>query len=361
MRLTATPAPALAESMYSEMAAVKIHICKRLQSYTIYCSKHFFQKMFTNVKLCVSLQPIINPKNYKIMAILNRGFDQTNLSGSVGAVTYARVGGVTVARQKVPMHVKARQTRALMLIRMQWANLVAVWKSLATVNWHPSFPKENKRVSDFNMFVSTNMKRNMVYLPKSLVRAGAGVAVAYDVTRGTQRSIAVEFGNNDVPETNLALGTLTIGSSTTVAAFSSAIINNNEDWQDGDQLTLLTLVQAYDAENNVPYLKADAQKITLSSTAATVMLSDVCDVSMLSVVDGCLAWAGSVNGAVAAIHSRIVDGETSCSNQSLVVSNSYASQYQTNAAFLAAANSYGGLAQPQMLTPDIDIYLDSNI
>lgn len=289
------------------------------------------------------------------MAILNRGFDQTNLNGSVGGVTYRRVGGVTIASQKVPMKSHAKQTTRLMRTRMQWPNLVSVWRTINSTRWHPAFRKDNRRQSDFNMFMQKNMKKYPIWLTKSHVRQGAGVIGAYIVSDGSMGAVSCGFGNNNIPTTDLLVGTLTLGNATTLAAFSSAIINNNpnKDFRTGDQLTLLTVLQQ-SQPSAAPTLTATAMEVTLDTAADTSLLSDYIDVSALSVVDGKLAWSVAVTGGVAAVHSRLVNGETVCSNATLVINNDIVSQYQTSTAFYAACESYGGIAEEQMLTPNVD-------
>lgn len=289
------------------------------------------------------------------MAILNRGFDQTNLSGSVGGVTYRRVDGVTIASQKVPMHVKAKQTVSLMATRMRWPNLVAIWRALNTTDWHPSFLGTSKRVSDFNRFMATNFATANIYLPKSVVRAGAGIVSVVCVTEGNLTAISCGFGSGSVPTTDLAVGTLTLGNSTTLAAFSSAIIDNNpsQSWRNGDQLTLLTLTQVVDSQG-VNRITAHVDEVTLDTEGDTSMLSDIIDVARYTVTDGKLAWSAAVTGGVTAVHSRLVDGVTVCSTQFLEINNPGAVQYSTAAAFRTACESYGGLVQNAMLTPNVN-------
>lgn len=289
------------------------------------------------------------------MAILNRGFDQTNLNGSVGGVTYRRVGGVTIASQKVPMKSHAKQTTRLMRTRMQWPNMVAVWRAINTTKWHPAFRKDNRRQSDFNMFMQKNMKKFPIWLTKSYVRQGAGVVGAYIVSDGSMGAVSCGWGNNNIPTTDLLVGTLTLGNSTTVAAFSSAIIDNNpaKDFRTGDQLTLLTVLQR-SQPGEAPTLTASVIEVTLDPAADTTLLSDIIDVSQLSIVDGKLSWSVAVAGGVAAVHSRLVNGETICSNATLTVNNDIVSQYQSSTAFYTACESYGGIAEEQMLTPNID-------
>lgn len=288
------------------------------------------------------------------MAILNRGFDQTNLNGSVGGVTYRRVGGVTVASQKVPMHVQAKQTPKLMFTRMRWVNLVALWKAINATSWHPSFRKDNSRQSDFNMFMKVNMAGARTFIPRSIAAANGSVVAPIVLTSPSAlKTINVEFGNNNIPESSIAVGSLTLGNSTTLQAFSQSIIDNNDQWQSGDQLTVLVVRQ--NTGNGVPYAVATEVHVVLdnSAAAATKLLSDYIDPSFLSVVDGTLALSGPVNGGAAFVQSREVNGETICSGQSLVVQNASLQAYQGETAFRAAVDTYGGFASSELLTPDL--------
>lgn len=295
------------------------------------------------------------------MAILNRGFDQTNLQGSIGGVTYRREGGVTIASQKVPMHVSAKQTPKLMYTRMRWVNLVALWKVINTTSWHPSFQRPNKRTSDFNMFMKANMAGARTFIPRSVASAmGSVVAPVKLTTPSILPTIEVEYGNANIPESDIAVGTLTLGNSTTLKDFSTAIIDNNLNWLSGDKLVILVVHQL--TNNNIPYGSAESIEITLNNgaDAATTLVKDIIDISLLSVIDGMLALSGPVNGGVAFVHTRIVDGETICSGQELVVNNTYIATYQGTAAFNAAVDSYGGFAAAETLTPDVDLDVDVN-
>lgn len=295
------------------------------------------------------------------MAILARGFDQTNLSGSVGGVTYRRVGGVTVASQKVPMHVEHTRTARLMLTRMKWVNLVALWKVINQTGWHPSFQRENRRVSDFNMFLRTNFPAAVTFIDKGISRAYGSVVAPVRLTSGSVLTpIEVEFGSGDVPESDLSCP-IALGSSTTLKAFSVAIAESNNGWLIGDKLTILIVRQS--SVNGIPSANAIALSVTLddSTDAETTLLSDLIDVSLLGIVDGCLALAGPVNGGCAMVHSRLVNGETICSNADLTVQNSILSTYQGLTAFNKAAESYGGIARNYLLTPDTDIDIAEHI
>lgn len=277
----------------------------------------------------------------------------SKMRGKVGNWVYARLNGQTIAKEKADKKATPTRTRAQMLTRMQWANLVNLYGAFKG-NLHPSF--ENKPItrSDYNMFISANVNANPVYLTQNQARQGGCLVAAYQITRGKLPSISVEFGNNNIPESSIAVGSLTLGNSTTLKAFSDAIIQNNSGWLSGDQLSVFVAHQMMDANTGVPRVDINAVEITLDSAGDTTMLSDLVDASFFSVVDGCLALSGPVNGGVAFVHSRYVNGKTSVSTQFFVVNNSYLAQYQTSAAYDNAVESYGGINKDDFLTPNLD-------
>ncbi len=283
----------------------------------------------------------------------------TRLRGSIGSYTFARVNGQTVAKQKVDKKGVPVRTRSQMLSRMQFANLIHVYQSFKG-NLHPSFEGKPQRVSDYNEFVRTNMNANPVYLTKNQSLQGGCLVAAYQVTRGSLPGVSVEFGNNNVPESSIAVGSLTLGNSTTLKAFSDAIVQNNTGWLSGDQLTVFVAHQMMDAATGVPRVEINAIELTLDENADTTMLSDLVETSFFSVVDGCLALSGPVNGGVAFVHSRKSHSGTKVSTQFFVVNNSYLAQYQTSAAFNNAVKSYGGLTQDEFLTPNLDDVVEQN-
>ena len=275
----------------------------------------------------------------------------SKLHGSIGNVTYSRVNGQTVAKEKVEKKSVPTRTYAQMVRRVRWANLVNLWQAFEGT-LKPSFEGKKQRVSDFNMFIQANINAAHVSLTKDVAVQGGCVVEACQVTRGQLPGIAVEFGSNNVPETDIALGTLTLGNSTTLKAFSDAVIDNNADWHSGDQLSFYIARQLMDANTGVPRVAVDAVEVTLDTSADTTLLKDVVDTSLLAVADGCLSLSGPVNGGVACVHSRKRNGNTIVSTQFFVVNNSYLANYTTASAMNAAILSYGGVNKDEFLTPN---------
>ena len=159
-----------------------------------------------------------------------------------------------------------------------------------------------------------NLGKNPVYLTKEQASMRGAVVASYMVTMGSLSPINVEFGNNDIPECDIALGSLTLGNSTTLKAFSDAVVQNNSDWRSGDQLSVYIARQMVDAGTGVPRVVIEAVEVTLDTAGDTTLLSDLMDTSLFGVVDGC----------------------------------------QTAAAFNSAVKSYGGVDSDQFLTPNLD-------
>lgn len=282
------------------------------------------------------------------MSRVNRGFNLTSMNGSVGAVTYVTRKGITVAKQKVPAKLNYRKTKRSMAPRMRWMALVRMWQALNTVGWHPSFRDKVGLQSDFNMFMKANSAVD-VYLTKTIVSSNGGVVAPVQVTQGGLPTIGGS-GNGNVVTTSLSLGSISIGASTTLATFSTAIVENNEGWSNGDQLTIVRLTQVVDAQTNIPRITADIVEVVLDSTDSSTLLGDLVIAGLLDSVDGKLVISG-VNGGACAVHSSGDGDNYDVSSENLVVINPLLNQYTSNSALMAAISSYGGLSSVPFLVP----------
>ena len=285
------------------------------------------------------------------MAKLNRGFNQVALNGSVGAVTYVYRKGTTIAKQKVPPKVKAKQTPRLMATRMRWANLVRMWQALNSVGWHPSFKSVEGLQSDYNAFVKRNFSRGPVYLTKDVVLQGGGVVGPAQVTEGELATIGGSMVEGVFTST-IAMGAMTIGASSTLRTFSQTILEENPDWMNGDQLTIVILRQG--GTNAAPVIVPEIHELTIDDQDDSSLLGDLIGVNTLAVTGGKLVLSGTVVGGACFVHSRETSNGTIVSTEVLAISNSSVlNAYQGGSAFERAVNSYGGFATSQYLTPNI--------
>lgn len=275
----------------------------------------------------------------------------SNLRGSAGNWTFTRLAGQTIAKQKVNTKGTSPRTFAQMVRRVAWANIVNMWRAFEGLD-RPSFEGRDPRHSDFNEFMGANLDVVPVFLDKEEARAGGCVAAPYQVTRGSLPSIGLESGDGGVVKTSVQLGDLVIGSNTTVAEFSNAVLTNNRDFAAGDNITVFVVHQLLDAATGVPRVEVSESNVTLDPEDSVTLLFDTAMQEAFSTVDGVLGMSGSMDGAVVYIHSRKTASGTAVSTQRLLAKNAILASYQTATKRDEAIASYGGKTQPLYLTPN---------
>lgn len=292
------------------------------------------------------------------MAILN-GIN-TKLRGSIGQYTFQRLNGQTVAKEKVEKKAIPVRTLTQMMRRVRWANLVNMYRAFEGT-LHPSFESKDPRVSDYNMFMQANIGSSNVALSKNEAVQGACVVAAYQITRGQLPGIMVGIDSSHMATTDIAVGALSIGASTTLKAFSDAIIQNNPTWRNGDQISLYIATQTVDGVSGMPRVEMKAIEVTLDTADEDTLLEDITGQNVYDVQDGMLKYKAALIGGIACVHSRKVNGKTIVSTQRFVVDNPTLAQYTTSAAFDTAIESYGGVNKEQFLTPNVDnVYAPTN-
>lgn len=282
------------------------------------------------------------------MSRVNRGFNLTAMNGSVGAVTYVTRKGITVAKQKVPAKLNYTKTLRSMTPRMRWMAIVRMWQALNTVGWHPSFKNKEGLQSDFNMFMKANSAVD-VYLTKDIVSANGGVVAPVQVTQGGLPTVGGTMTESGFL-TTISLGSITIGASTTLRTFSQAILENNPDWNNGDQLTIVVLSQVVDASTNIPRISPKIVELILDDEDDGTLLGDIVGTELIEVADGKLRIM-SVNGGACVVHSAGEGENFDVSTEWMAMANPILTQYTSNTALMAAINSYGGLSGVQFLIP----------
>ena len=276
------------------------------------------------------------------------------MKGSAGDWTYSRVGGSTIAKQKVEKKENPSRSFAQMARRVRWRNIQNLWASFSGT-LRPSFEGRAVRVSDANAFVSANIGGAPVYLTKEEAKQGACVVAAYEITNGSLPSIDVAAGTGGVPVTDIALGNLIIDSDTTLKEFSDAVVDNNSGYVQGDQISCYIAIQEQNPVTGIPYVRIKAYEVTLNQRDEDTLLADVVAADGFSSVDGKLGASGAVSGGIAWVHSRKEAGQTHVSKQSFYVNNALLAQYQTAAKRIEAILSYGGKVSQLFLVPNTDM------
>ena len=196
--------------------------------------------------------------------------------GGAGGFSFYIRGGEQVIRQRKNNSnygEGASRTRAQMIRRIRWGNLVNVFKSQKS--WQPkAYDSKTKGQTDYNIFMALNINQATVGLTKEMCLSGCAVIEGYQVSRGSLPPIALsasQSGSFYVTDIKL---TISIGSSTTVGQLAADIIANNSQFQEGDNIAFVSFKNWLSSRVEWPYAASSYAEITLDSTSA-VLLSAV--------------------------------------------------------------------------------------
>ena len=280
------------------------------------------------------------------MAILNGILKKLN--GSAGSLTFKQYAGQTVVSEKISV-VKRSNTPMQMRQRTKWGNVIQMYKGICPlINY--GFESKPVGKSDYNMFMKVNMKGSDIYLTREEVAGGGCIAAPYQLTQGTLPSI-VTVGEGDNVRTDISLGDLTIDAETTVKNFAQAVVNNNADYDYGDQISFFDVLQRVNAVTGIPYCQFLATNVVLDK-ASEVKLLDMVSKYGFATVDGFLGHIeGEGAGVFAWVHTRKSSGKTLVSTQSLINNNAeMIAEYSGAEAYKRSVKTYGG-ENSAFLTP----------
>ena len=227
-------------------------------------------------------------------------------------------------------------------MRCQLANMSANFK-LYQGKLKLAWESKKAGLSEYNCFVASNYDKNPVYITKSMRVAGACVLAESYISNGSLPPIDAVVNGSGALVSDLSLGGLVIDAQTTVADLTMAILQNNAEWEDGDQLTWFYGVQRVDSAGT-PRASLTAEKVVLDTTNENPLWGVVSAVGFSS-VGGYLGMSQAlVNAGGVWVHSREKDsGSIKVSSQQMTVVSDVLAQYQTYAAMKASADSYGGI------------------
>ena len=272
------------------------------------------------------------------MAILNGILKKLN--GSAGSLTFKQVNGQTVVSEKITA-VKKSNTPMQMRQRTKWGNVVQMYKGICPlINY--GYEAKPAGCSDYNMFMKANMKGSEIYLTRDEVAGGGCVAYPYQLTQGTLPSIVVT-GSGDNARTDIKLGDLVIDAETKVKDFSMAVVNNNADYDYGDQISFFDVLQRVNAETGIPYCQFLATSVMLDKASEGKLL-DMVSKYGFATVDGFLGHIeGEGSGVYAWVHSRKSSTKTQVSTQTFVNNNAdVIAEYSGDQAYKRSVKTYGG-------------------
>lgn len=270
-----------------------------------------------------------------------------------GTVLYTQ-GGRTLQRELAP-EVKNPKTPAQMGQRVKWANLVAFYR--ANAGWMPkAFENKKATQSDYNKFMSLNAANSRIYLTKEQARQGACVVDSYRVSDGTLQPVDI-FPTEQNWVTNLYLtGLDKLDATTTVAAFSTALLSSNAGLRSGDQLSFIRVTQLFNNTTDIPYVQVRAYELLINEQGPG-LLKDFWPIELIALgqeqeTPALMVKNNNKQGGFAIIVSRTQGGRVLVSPSQVTQVNMAAiiKQYSSDTALSAAIESYG---------QGDDVFLDS--
>lgn len=275
------------------------------------------------------------------------------IKGRIGDTTYYVSMDRQIARQALNSSnygESARRSPSQQNRRVMWANLVNFYR--ASKGWMPkAFESKSAKQTDYNRFMSANLQNARIALTKAMASVSACVADAFIVSQGSLRSIQVSKLTNSW-QTDIKLGELTIGDTTTVGQFAAAVIANNNFILEGDQISFISYQQYLDAQST-PHVICTAYEVTLYSNSSELLRNYLPMFCSISSDNGFLGTSTDISlGGFAYILSRnLGSGRLLVSTQELITNNDVlVSQYSSAATVKEAIESYG---------VDADTFLDT--
>lgn len=262
--------------------------------------------------------------------------------GRVGNMTFYVEGGrqlARVAQNSSNYGETARRSEAQQGRRVRWANLVNFYK--ASKGWMAKAYETKKRTqSDYNKFMSLNINNARIFLTKQAAAMGACITDEFKISEGSLRTINI-VKTGDSWRTDINMGGLDPGDSTTVAEFSTAVINGNNYVHEGMQLTFVSYQQTEFA-SGVPSVICTAYEVTIDETNNDPLFAYIPSFAM-ELNGGFVGASAAISrGCFAYIWSETINGSVRVSSQTLINNNqALINTYSTEVAMRMAIASYG--------------------
>lgn len=264
-----------------------------------------------------------------------------NLIGTLGGNVYYMRRGENVAREKAAFVTNPRTT-SQMNQRVRLANLVNFYRANRGWMFKGAFENKPAKWSDYNAFVSRNIKASNVALTKAEANVGACIMDAYKVTDGSLQPLVVSFGSGKF---TIAASGVT-ASTETIGDLATALILANLGIQAGDQLSFIFMVNKRDA-NDIPRLQAYATEVILNPSSTDELPAFLANrVASITPASNAIEITPSANSGaafgLAVIISRTTANGIKVSPAFLVVSDdTFIEGYSSETQYQKAFTSYG--------------------
>lgn len=273
--------------------------------------------------------------------------------GGAGGYSFYVRGGEQVVRQRKNNSNygdSASRTRAQMIRRIMWGNLVNVYKAIKS--WQQkAYDTKAIGQTDYNLFMKLNIPMASVGVTKAACEQGFGVFENYQVSKGSLPPVNYQLSaQNDDIITNIVY-TSAILATTTVGEFASEIIAKNPQFQAGDNIAFIFFRNHQYIGAEWPYAYSVYTEVTLNP-ADTSILMDIPEIGQRLIegpdnvlhvdIDAPTPGGEPEVEGVAIIHTRKVSGQLFVSSQSILMeSDQFIQRYSGEEWYNTCIDSYG--------------------
>ena len=283
--------------------------------------------------------------------------------GGAGGYTFYVRGGEQVVRQRKNNSnygESASRTRAQMIRRIMWGNLVNIYKAIKS--WQQkAYDTKAIGQTDYNLFMKLNIPMASVGVTKAACEQGFAVFENYQVSKGSLPPVNYTLDAQSHDFITNIVYTAAITAETTVGEFSSEVIAKNPQFQAGDNIVFIFFRNHQYIGAEWPYAYSVYTEITLN-TSDTSILMDIPEIGqrLIEGADDVLHvdyTAPSPGGdpqveGLAIIHTRKVSGQLFVSSQSILMeSDQFIQRYSGEEWYQTCIDSYG---------IDVEVPLDPN-
>lgn len=273
--------------------------------------------------------------------------------GGAGGYSFYVRGGEQVVRQRKNNSnygESASRTRAQMIRRIMWGNLVNIYKAIKS--WQQkAYDTKAIGQTDYNIFMKLNIPMASVGVTKAACEQGFAVFENYQVSKGSLPPVNYQLSaQNDDIITNIVY-TAAITAETTVGEFAAEIIAKNPQFQEGDNIAFIFFRNHQYIGAEWPYAYSVYTEVTLN-TADTSILMDIPEIGQRLIegpdnvlhidIDTPSPGGDPEVEGVAIIHTRKMSGQLFVSSQSILMeSDQFIQRYSGEEWYQTCIDSYG--------------------
>lgn len=278
------------------------------------------------------------------------------VSGNVGSMNFRKRGNQIVVAERSYANSSrgGGATFKQRMHRVRMANVSAFFKKIAAIEAR-AWQNKGMNMSDANMFFKANLANSPIFLTAAEAKNGAAVIAPYVVSEGNLPSLVQSY-KSDGFHTGVMLPAGWIVGQNTIGGLSSAIIENNADFKNGDKLTFARLQQTTANVNgmSIPNVEVTYFELTLDTenVAAVAALPNY-ELFAFAIDEHNELICRNMVDAGFAIHSRLVSAKLFTSSQmcSMRSGNAVYATYISEKQKTMAMDSYG-FKPDVLLTPD---------